>query len=123
MNEITPIIVAVVMSLPGILSLFIQLKKEKQEIINKQAEKEKEEASATEIIQEAALKMMGIYKAEMETLKERIITLEKRVRELEISLQAEIKEKNSLLSGAWKLYNQIASMNKSPDYTPPKVKG
>lgn len=113
------ILVALIMSIPGSLAYIKQWNKDKAEKEKIEAEAGKEEALATEKIQEAALKMMDIYKREFEALKEKIKSLEHRVKDLEDSLEIEMKEKETILIGAWKLHDQVKSLNGTPYYIPP----
>lgn len=112
MNEWIPVIVALIASIPGIMALMSQKKK-------LEAEKEVEEAQATEKIQAAALKMMDVYKQEFDSLKSRIRDLECRVKDLESALQLEIEEKKNIINGAWVLHDQVKQLNGTPYYVPP----
>lgn len=122
-EALATIIVAIIMSIPGTLGLFKQLKKDREEAYKIEAEKETEKVTATEKIQEAALKMMGIYKAEFESMKNQISTLECRVEELESILKQEMEEKKNVIAGAWRLHNQLLKKGEIPEYVPPKPKG
>src|SRR5512139_3706090 len=121
MNEtIVTIVVAFIVATPGLLALLLQWKKEKSEAETREAEREVKEAETTEKIQDAALKMMNVYKQEFESLKCKILSLESRVKELEDTLEKELTEKNTILSGAWELHDQVIQLQGTPKYIPPK---
>ena len=93
------VLVAFIASLPGLLALFGQLKKDNSTARQTDADKDRIELEITE-------KIMGMTRAEIGRMEKRVDEVEERF--------------NSLLRGAWALHAQVKKLGGVPEYTPPQ---